>query len=470
MKITIQDVDISDKIKDFAQYLQTTDRIILSAKFGDGKTYMLNKLRNNLREVYDFFTIYPINYSVAKNEDVFEYIKRDIIIQLQERGFLDNIDMETLFDSIFSFEDLASIVSFLLSFTPMGGFYDKVFNKFYEKKKLYEEKKHTSDKYLAAFANMKGCIYEKDGYTTLIRNAIEWISQDHTMNGVARKKKKPVLIIEDLDRLDPKHLFRILNVISAHIDNPATPDKVGNKFGFHNIVLVMDYDTTKHIFQHFYGEQACYEGYMSKFLSRKPFKYSILPYIITEVEEQLAGILRIPNLFATFVNFRRKLAHSSLRDLHKQIGLDTEQFIKQSEYVYCSIALPTALPLFHLIIYMMESGLTAEEIATDLIFAGTQTFTPAQELTLIEHLQLLYPIYLTYFNDLHYVRINNRTYHLVLDKTEQGVISVRVNPMGSWTENTLLTLPVKQIKDTVLMCLDRFSSSINLSALHSYNE
>lgn len=470
MRIEINTIDISDKIKDFAQYLQTTDRIVLSAKFGDGKTYLLNELRNNLKEEYEFFTIYPVNYSVAKNEDVFEYIKRDIIMQLQERGFLDNIDMEALFDSIFCFEDLASVVSFLLSFVPMGEFYNRIFNKFCEKKKLYKEKKHTSDKYLTEFANTKGSIYEEDGYTKLIRDAIEWISHDHATNGTDWKRKKPVLIIEDLDRLDPKHLFRILNVISAHIDNPASLDKVGNKFGFHNIVLVMDYDTTKYIFQHFYGEQACYEGYMSKFLSREPFRYSILPYMVTEVEKQLADILRIPNLFATFENFRKKLAHSSLRDLHKQIELDTEQFIKQSEYVYYSIALPTALPLFHLIIYMMESGLTAEEIATDLIFAGTRVFTPDQESALIEHLQLLYPIYLTYFNDLHYVRINNRTYHLALDKTEQEVISVRVTPMGSWTENTLLTLPVKQIKDTVLQCLDRFSSSINLSALHSDNE
>lgn len=239
MKIEIDNIDISDKITDFTQYLQTTDRIILSAKFGDGKTYLLNELRNNLKEEYEFFTIYPINYSVAKNEDVFEYIKRDIIIQLQERGFLDNIDMEALFDSIFCFEDLVSVVSFLLSFVPMGEFYNRIFNKFCEKKKLYKEKKHTSDKYLAEFANTKGSIYEEDGYTKLIRNAIEWISYDHATNSADWKRKKPVLIIEDLDRLDPKHLFRILNVISAHIDNPSSPDKVGNKFGFHNIVLVI---------------------------------------------------------------------------------------------------------------------------------------------------------------------------------------------------------------------------------------
>ena len=54
--------------------------------------------------------------------------------------------------------------------------------------------------------------------------AIKWISQDHSLNGEVKKAKKPVLIIEDLDRLDPKHLFRILNVVSAHIDDSNRPD------------------------------------------------------------------------------------------------------------------------------------------------------------------------------------------------------------------------------------------------------
>lgn len=45
MKITLDSVNISGKLNDFAQYLETTDRIILSAKFGDGKTYLLNELR-----------------------------------------------------------------------------------------------------------------------------------------------------------------------------------------------------------------------------------------------------------------------------------------------------------------------------------------------------------------------------------------------------------------------------------------
>ena len=47
MKIELRTIDLKEKIKDFSQYLATTDRIILSAKFGDGKTFFLNQLRNS---------------------------------------------------------------------------------------------------------------------------------------------------------------------------------------------------------------------------------------------------------------------------------------------------------------------------------------------------------------------------------------------------------------------------------------
>ena len=368
MKITLDSVNISGKLNDFAQYLETTDRIILSAKFGDGKTYLLNELRKDeaMQNKYEFFTIYPVNYSVAKNEDVFEYIKRDIIVQLHERKLLENIDLNALFASVLISDDFTSVVSFLLSFVSMGEFYNKVYHKFLEIKNKYDEKKHTADKYLSKFANTAGCIYEEDGYTTLIRMAIEWISQDHSLNGEERKAKKPVLIIEDLDRLDPKHLFRILNVVSAHIDDSDRPDIVGNKFGFSNIVLVMDYDVTKHIFHHFYGAEACYEGYMSKFLSREPFRYSIKYIMIRAFEAQLGEKLGIHELLPHLKHFREKLAGSSLRDLYKLTQFDTDSYFNGSEYCYSKGSMPTSLPLFHLIIYMMESGMPVEKIEEDL--------------------------------------------------------------------------------------------------------
>ena len=467
MKITLDSVNISGKLNDFAQYLETTDRIILSAKFGDGKTYLLNELRKDeaMQNKYEFFTIYPVNYSVAKNEDVFEYIKRDIIVQLHERKLLENIDLNALFASVLISDDFTSVVSFLLSFVSMGEFYNKVYHKFLEIKNKYDEKKHTADKYLSKFANTAGCIYEEDGYTTLIRMAIEWISQDHSLNGEERKAKKPVLIIEDLDRLDPKHLFRILNVVSAHIDDSDRPDIVGNKFGFSNIVLVMDYDVTKHIFHHFYGEQACYEGYMSKFLSREPFRYSIKSIMIRDFEAQLGEKLGIHELLPYLKHFREKLAGSSLRDLYKLTQFDTDSYFKVSKYCYSKGSMPTSLPLFHLIIYMMECGMPVEKIEEDLRSLNNFIFQTSNGYSIqYKIIKLLYPVYITNSPNIEYIKAYNATYNFWLNRREDGC-EVAVSPVTISEGDLEGFIGREDIGDTIIPFLKYLSISANLSAL-----
>ena len=467
MKITLDKIDISGNLKNFAQYLEKTDRIILSAKFGDGKTYLLNKLRNDavMKDEYEFFTIYPVNYSVAKNEDVFEYIKRDIIVQFYEKKLLEKIDLNALFGSEFTFDDLTSVVSFLLSCVPTGEFYNNVFKKFLEKKEEYEEKKHTVDKYLSRFANAAGCIYEEDGYTKLIRRAIKWISQDHSLNGGEWKAKKPVLIIEDLDRLDPKHLFRILNVVSAHIDDSNRPDIVGNKFGFNNIVLVMDYDVTKHIFHHFYGAEACYEGYMSKFLSREPFRYSIKYIMIRAFEAQLGEKLGIHELLPHLKHFREKLAGSSLRDLYKLTQFDTDSYFKVPEYCYSGGSMPTSLPLFHLIIYMMESGMPTEKIQEDLLSLNKCLFQFSNAyLNPYEIMKFLYPVYITNSPNMQYIKAYKGIYKLTLGGMENGY-KVVVEPIIVSEGNLEGIIGQEDIGEAIIPFLKYLSISANLSAL-----
>ena len=489
MKITLDSINISGKLNDFSQYLETTDRIILSAKFGDGKTYLLNELRKDetMQDKYEFFTIYPVNYSVAKNEDVFEYIKRDIIVQLHKKKLLEKIDLNALFASVLTSDDFTSVVSFLLSFVPMGEFYNKVYHKFLEIKNKYDEKKHTADKYLSQFANTAGCIYEEDGYTELIRMAIEWISQDHSLNGEVKKAKKPVLIIEDLDRLDPKHLFRILNVVSAHIDDSNRPDIVGNKFGFNNIgsgvageesgdivgnkfgfnniVLVMDYDVTKHIFHHFYGAQACYDGYMSKFLSREPFRYSIRSIMIRAFKDQLGEELDIHNLLPHLTNFIEKLSGCSLRDLYKLVQFDTDCCFNGSEYSYFGGSMPTSLPLFHLIIYMMESGMSTEKIQEDLQSLNEFILrTPTSVSTQYEIIRLLYPVYITRFPNIQYISSYDGTYYLGLERLKDGGKVVVKNADG-YNGDANLAISQMDIGEAIILFLKRLSISANLSAL-----
>ena len=473
MRIELHDIDLKEKVKDFTQYLETTDRIILSAKFGDGKTFFLNQLRNNteLNEEYKFFTIYPVNYSVSKNEDVFEYIKRDIILQLNKEGLLDKVDINALFDSIFDFSDLQTLVSFLLSFIPGGGFYEKVFAKFCEKRDKYKEKKHTGEKYLSSFSQIKGGIYENDGYTALIRSALDWIKEDHVMNGPNWQKKKPVLIVEDLDRLDPKHLFRILNVLSAHIYDTSKPDEVTNKFGFNNIVLVMDYETTEYIFHHFYGNKACYEGYMSKFLSRKPFRYSIQPYIAIPLERDLSKKLGIPHAFILFSKLWIRFSELSIRDLKKLTLFDSQNRIRKGFFENEKTNFSTSLPLFHLIIYMVECGMSVNEILEDLKPQISSQSKAEMRTLCSEYMSLAYPLYaITMKRNIKYFSYGADIFEVSLKRENEIITEISVCPAESWEASNLVKIDGLDIEETIRWCLSEFSTCINLAALWDKKE
>ena len=250
-------IDITRELARFEEHLELNAQTILSAKFGDGKTYFLNEYIQ-LHDADTFFVVlHPVNYVVSPNEDIFEYIKRDILCSLVHRSEFQEIDWNDALKETLNYDTLLETVDTIASNVPMGNLATIPFRLF---KKV--DDKYAIDKYFDRFKHTKGGLFEFDQFTFAIQRTIQAI-QAHD--------KRCVLIIEDLDRLDPGHLFRILNVLSAHIDS----DKCTNKFCFDNIVAVLDYDTTRHIFHHFYGDKANYEGYMSKFMSSYPFRYSI---------------------------------------------------------------------------------------------------------------------------------------------------------------------------------------------------
>ena len=121
-------IPIDDKLNLFAEYLANNDRAILSARFGDGKTFFLEELKKSLSEEYHFLTLYPVLYQVADNKDIFEYIKRDILIQLLMSGdivlddnkysYIESIEgfLSTNFNKIIN--DAISVVAPLLTFVP----------------------------------------------------------------------------------------------------------------------------------------------------------------------------------------------------------------------------------------------------------------------------------------------------------------------------------------------------------------
>ena len=126
-------------------------------------------------------------------------------------------------------------------------------------------------------------------------------------------------------------MFRILNIFAAHIDNPNYDEKDNaNKFGFQKVILVMDYEATKKIFHHFYGEGANYEGYMRKFSTTPPFKFSIKEIARIAVVQKIASECNVDKKYVM-----RIATHQDLSALYKKNILEEDK--KHSIRDLCSI-------------------------------------------------------------------------------------------------------------------------------------
>lgn len=308
-------IDITNKLSEFEKHLNLNRQTIVSAKFGDGKTYFLNQYIESHKADTFFVVLHPVNYVVSPNEDIFEYIKRDILCSLVHRSEFQETNWDEVLKELLSYDTMLETVDTIATNIPCGNLLTLPFHLF---KKV--DDKFAVDKYFDRFKHTKGGLFEFDQFTFAIQRTIEEIQ---------KVGQKCVLVIEDLDRLDPGHLFRILNVLSAHIDS----DKCTNKFCFDNIVAVLDYDTTRHIFHHFYGEKANYEGYMSKFMSSHPFEYSITKVAQQQLEAYLKNDCRIESLGnfpknTSGLSLVEKINNMSVRDVEHVLNGIEHQIIQ----------------------------------------------------------------------------------------------------------------------------------------------
>lgn len=357
----MEPIPIENELKAFKEHLDINERTIFSAKFGDGKTFFLNEFKKEYsdenkkkvdkKEKYYFITLYPVNYSVVENQDIFEYIKRDILLQLAIDEKLNPVDFDAIATSIFTWENLKEVICFLISSLPEG----KILKKILEKGEIfiqkYKEKQTTFQKYESWFTSQKGGLYEHDGYTELIIETLKYIKSSGY---------KTVLIIEDLDRIDPAHLFRILNVLGAHIDEHIYKDSENtNKFGFDNIITVFDYNTTENIFHHFYGKDANYKGYINKFTSHQPFYYSIdeiaREYLYKVIFEKCC--IHKESIRHISKQINDKLDSLSVRDVHTILnGIDL--YIQEDTYKGDMYKFNTKSPLTYTISILKLLGIT----------------------------------------------------------------------------------------------------------------
>ena len=279
-------------INDFKNHLEVdqNERIIFSGKYGAGKTKFLadffsseNQITFLGQEKYEVYRIFPINYSIASNEDILRYIKYDIIIEMLKQSISFNDIKLNLIDTLPEYvkKNLHKITAALVYMIPKVG--KEVVNIFEKLDKLKEDflkfhdetAKTNEDKlaeYLDTLELKEGSLYETDITTKIIAETVN------------RTENKSILIIDDIDRLDPEHVFRILNVFASHFDSIATTG-YKNKFNFDKIIIVCDFNNIRNLFHHRYGTEADFNGYMDKFYSSEVYYFDNKKAVISIISK-----------------------------------------------------------------------------------------------------------------------------------------------------------------------------------------
>lgn len=279
----MENISIESVSKRFEEHLAipNNNRIIFSGKFGIGKTWFLNEFFKERKEAFNKILISPVNYAVSSNEDIFELIKADIIKDLFVTGKIDlkKLPTDNTLQNIAGFVEKKPMVignfvlKMLAKLNPateiakelidaIAEIYKSYKNHLKEKNDINITRSEQLNTYIDDITEKIGNIYEHNYITRVINSFLKEVRNDG--------KKKNVLIIDDLDRIDPEHIFRILNVLSAH-NNQLGEE---NKFAFDYILIVCDIENIKKIFYHKYGKDVDFDGYIDKFYSTEIFEFT----------------------------------------------------------------------------------------------------------------------------------------------------------------------------------------------------
>jgi hypothetical protein len=271
---------------DFKNHIEIkgNNKIIFSAKYGTGKSYFLNNFfeHKQNKKKYNLIPISPINYSVSQNEDIFELIKADIIRAFFLNGTLNFESGDLSFDKLTVVKEYLKhsinhpykigkqLIHGLAKIGTMGTVAEKgidsiftIIDDFENFEKKLNENYRSDDNKLEEFSNEMqnkiGSYLEYNFISGLIKEILQGVKKI--------QKKENVLLIDDFDRLDPAHIFRILNILSAHSNENE------NKFGFDKVIIVCDLYNIEKLYKHLYGSQIDFEGYIDKFYSFSPYYF-----------------------------------------------------------------------------------------------------------------------------------------------------------------------------------------------------
>lgn len=274
-------IGLNEQNKLFAEHLDISNnhRIFFSGLMGMGKTYFLRDFFKQEANNYDVYHLYPVNYQISSNEKILDYIKYDILIRLLKRypGQFTDDKIKLLLIQLGK-KGFNRLINILECIPEVSGF----FTSGKKIKKAYDEVKENLenskiDNFLEILETEPGSIYEKDFITSTIREILNKV-----------ENKDSVLILDDLDRIDPEHIFRILNVFTAHHDLYTEE----NKFGFKKVILVGDVNNIKNIFRAKYGLSTDFNGYIDKFYSQEIYYFENVDELLKTTDDLMFKDMR----------------------------------------------------------------------------------------------------------------------------------------------------------------------------------
>ena len=333
---------------DFEQFLSKDNkRVFFSGQFGIGKTFFLKEFfKSDKRKwEYDVYHLFPVNYQISSNENIVEFLKYDILVELLNKysNAFESTELNGIKEKLRFFvafckdRGLVGRVSkvtikslFALTpnpiFTPLSrlGRSLKDLTTFREEFQEFEAEKLSGDKdaideFLEQI-KIRADIVATDYVSQLLREKI----------AILKDGRRSILILDDFDRIDPEHTFRILNVLSTHIDGDEE-----NKFGFDHIIIVGDIENLRNIFHHKYGDKTDFWGYFDKFFTVEPYSFDNekaiaerIPHLTQSIQceddEDLKEVMGpggvISILLQTFLGQALSVKATNLRQLYKPVN------------------------------------------------------------------------------------------------------------------------------------------------------
>jgi len=285
---TLIEFDIESVKKDFEIFLNQihNEKILFTGKYGIGKTYFLkNFFEKNDR--YECFHLFPINYQINdKCIDIIDLLKYDILIDLidRDKGIFDTDENKNFFSFIKEHLNIKTVLRKTVSITEDISNIGKILGK---SLKTMLEINERFQNYKKGNLTMKEDLEKSLKERNMIEDDVlsEFLASN--IKRLKGEKKKSVLILDDLDRIDPENIFRLLNIFSAFFEKNES-----NKFGFDKIIIVADYSNLKSIFSHKYGGNTDFDGYIDKFYSTEPYYFNNNTAVIQSIDSLISSIKR----------------------------------------------------------------------------------------------------------------------------------------------------------------------------------